>query len=38
MTVGERCNLTIQPDWAYGVRGAGSDIPPNAVLVFDVNL
>jgi FKBP-type peptidyl-prolyl cis-trans isomerase len=36
MSVGERCNLTIQPEWAYGQGGAGADIPPNSVLVFDV--
>jgi FKBP-type peptidyl-prolyl cis-trans isomerase len=38
MKVGGRRRLTIPSDMGYGARGAGSDIPPNAALVFDVEL
>lgn len=36
--VGERRHLVIGSDLAYGSAGAGSDIPPNAPLVFDVDI
>ncbi|MEE9309706.1 MAG: FKBP-type peptidyl-prolyl cis-trans isomerase [Cocleimonas sp.] len=38
MKIGGQRTLTIPSAMGYGARGAGGDIPPNAVLIFDVEL
>ena len=38
MRVGGQRRLVVPPNLGYGARGAGDDIPPNAVLVFEMEI
>ena len=38
MSLGQKSKLTISSDFGYGTQGVGKVIPPNATLIFDVEL
>jgi peptidyl-prolyl cis-trans isomerase A (cyclophilin A) len=38
LRVGDKARFVIPSDLGYGSRGAGGAIPPNATLIFDVEL
>ena len=38
MRIGEKAELIIKPEYGYGAQGAGADIPPNATLIFKVEI
>lgn len=38
MKVGEICQVTCKPEYAYGASGSPPKIPPNATLIFEIEL
>lgn len=38
LSLGQKVRLTVSPDFAYGVQGLLGCVPPNATLLFDVEL
>jgi FKBP-type peptidyl-prolyl cis-trans isomerase len=38
MSVGGKRRITVPPELGYGARGAGRAIPPNATLVFELEI
>jgi len=35
---GQKAYITCPPEYAYGIRGAGGVIPPNATLIFEIEV
>ena len=38
MSKGSKVKIILPPKWAYGKKGAGRLIPPNAILEFEIQL
>ena len=38
MSIGQKIQVRCPSEWAYGARGAGGLIPPNADLIFEIEL
>lgn len=38
MSIGQCIEMTVQPEYAYGINGYPPIIPPRAVLVYDIEL
>lgn len=38
MSVGQRIEMTVQPEYAYGMNGYPPIVPANAVLIYDIEL
>lgn len=38
MKIGEVCQITCKPEYAYGASGSPPKIPPNATLIFEIEL
>jgi len=38
MSKGEKAKVVIEPEWAYGKKGLEGKIPPNATLIFEIEL
>lgn len=38
MSKGEKCKIFVEAPWAYGKKGVEGVIPPNANLIFEIEL
>jgi FK506-binding protein 1 len=38
MSLGEKARLKVPPEYAYGARGFSTMIPPNAALIYEIEL
>ena len=38
LSKGQKAKITCPPEYAYGAAGAGGVIPPNATLIFEIEL